>query len=192
MRREKQKAVAGIGLIRFVADSKNKRIRLSIKPFRGIRVSYPPRTSERLVIDFIEQHKTAILKALDKIAGYEQDKSLEEQVDIDKKAAAASLYRHLDELAKQYGFSYNNVTFRNQKTRWGSCSGKNNLSLNIQIYLLPDELRDYILLHELLHTKIKNHSAYYWSEFSKILPKARELNLLMRKYPIRKIKLVNN
>jgi predicted metal-dependent hydrolase len=68
------------------------------------------------------------------------------------------------------------VTIRNQKTRWGSCSAKNNLSLNIKLALLPDELRDLILVHELVHTRIKNHGPDFWRELKSIYPDARKLD----------------
>ena len=66
------------------------------------------------------------------------------------------------ELAKIYGFKYAKASIRNQKTKWGSCSAKNNISLNINLVRLPDELRDYVILHELVHTRHKNHSNRFW------------------------------
>ncbi|MEA3348593.1 MAG: M48 family metallopeptidase, partial [Pseudomonadota bacterium] len=65
---------------------------------------------------------------------------------------------------------------RNQKTRWGSCSAKNNISLNIKLALLPDQLRDLVLVHELIHTKIKNHGPNFWQKLEKIYPQARKLD----------------
>ena len=68
----------------------------------------------------------------------------------------------LKQLALQNGFSFNKITIRNNKRNWGSCSAKNNISLNLQMMKLPDELIDYILLHELVHTEIKNHGIDFW------------------------------
>lgn len=53
---------------------------------------------------------------------------------------------------------------REQRTRWGSCSGKNNISLNVKLVLLPEELIDYVILHELVHTRIHNHGKKFWDE----------------------------
>ncbi|MDR2911644.1 MAG: M48 family metallopeptidase [Bacteroidales bacterium] len=74
----------------------------------------------------------------------------------------------LNKLAGQFGFSFNNVTVRNNKHNWGSCSSRNNISLNLQMMKMPDELIDYILLHELVHTKIKNHGPVFWEKLNEI------------------------
>jgi predicted metal-dependent hydrolase len=86
----------------------------------------------------------------------------------------------LTELARQHGFSYRKVTIRNQRTRWGSCSAKNNISLNIKLVALPAELFDYVILHELVHTRIHNHSSRFWQELNKYVEdgKAKDKQLI--------------
>jgi hypothetical protein len=74
----------------------------------------------------------------------------------------------LKEIAVKNGFSYNKVTIRNNKRNWGSCSFKNNISLNLQMMKLPDILIDYILLHELVHTEIKNHGEKFWNRMNQL------------------------
>jgi hypothetical protein len=89
----------------------------------------------------------------------------------------------LAELAQIYGFQFNKVGIRNNKRNWGSCSGRNNISLNLQMMKLPEELIDYILLHELVHTKIKNHGPQFWEKLDEITgEKARELAKKVRSY----------
>jgi len=86
-------------------------------------------------------------------------------------------------LAKIYNFKYARASIRNQKTKWGSCSAKNNISLNINLVGLPDQLRDYVILHELVHTGIKNHSKKFWTELDKYTAgSAKELSKKLRKY----------
>ena len=93
------------------------------------------------------------------------------------------LPERLEKLAREYGFSYNRVTIRNNKRNWGSCSARNNISLNLQMMKLPNELIDYILLHELVHTEIKNHSEQFWQRMNQITNnRARELSKKVRKY----------
>ena len=65
---------------------------------------------------------------------------------------------------------------------WGSCSDKNNISLNANLIHLPLKLIDYVLLHELLHTRIKNHSPIFWTEMQKLLPDTRTLRKELRNY----------
>lgn len=89
----------------------------------------------------------------------------------------------LKELANRHGFQYNKVTIRNNRRNWGSCSSKNNISLNLQMMKLPVELIDHILLHELVHTEIKNHSAKFWEKLNAISNgRARELAREVKKY----------
>ena len=74
----------------------------------------------------------------------------------------------LKELAEQFHYKYNKVTIRNNKRNWGSCSSKNNISLNLQMMKLQDELIDYILIHELVHTEIKNHRPEFWERLNQL------------------------
>ncbi len=86
------------------------------------------------------------------------------------------------ELAYLYGFEYNKVTIKNLKSRWGSCSAKNNINLNIHLMKLPDELIDYVILHELAHTIHKNHSKRFWNALEKVLPNCKKLDKSLKQY----------
>jgi predicted metal-dependent hydrolase len=93
------------------------------------------------------------------------------------------LPQRLNELAGKHNFVYKGVTVRNNKCRWGSCSSKNNISLNIQMMKLPDELIDYILLHELVHTEVKNHGPGFWDKLDQVTNnRAKELAKEVNKY----------
>ncbi|PIE79018.1 MAG: hypothetical protein CSA15_04890 [Candidatus Delongbacteria bacterium] len=89
-------------------------------------------------------------------------------------------------LANKHGFEYGKLSFRNQKTRWGSCSYKNNISLNIQLMRLPLHLVDYVIIHELCHTVHKNHSKQFWQLVYSILGE----NMYKCKIDLRKISLL--
>ena len=69
-----------------------------------------------------------------------------------------------------YGFSYNRVNLKNQKTRWGSCSKKGNLNFNYKIVHLPKHLVDYLIVHELCHLKEFNHSRKFWDLVARTMP----------------------
>jgi predicted metal-dependent hydrolase len=87
------------------------------------------------------------------------------------------------ELAAKHGFTFSKITIRNNKTNWGSCSGQNNISLNLHLMKLPDHLVDYILLHELVHTKIKNHGPKFREMLDSVTGKqAGKLRDEMKKY----------
>ncbi|MCJ7604752.1 MAG: M48 family metallopeptidase, partial [Dehalococcoidales bacterium] len=95
------------------------------------------------------------------------------------------LAQRLAGLAEQHGYSYGKVIIRNQKTRWGSCSHRNTISLNIKLALLPDELRDYVMLHELVHTGIRNHGPGFWAKLDGLTGDARGMARRLRNYDLR-------
>lgn len=96
--------------------------------------------------------------------------------------AEALLPKRLRQLADSYGFTYGSVTVKQLKGRWGSCDNKQDIVLNLFLMQLPWELIDYVLVHELVHTKHLNHSADFWAEFEQHAPRAKHLRKQVRNY----------
>lgn len=86
--------------------------------------------------------------------------------------------------SKKYGFTFNNIFIKNQKTRWGSCSCKQNLNINYKIVFLPKKHQDYIIVHEMCHLKEFNHSRKFWALVAKVLPDYLEIRKELRNHEL--------
>ena len=161
-------------------------LRITVRPFQDVRVSVPLGLSLESAGKMVESKQEWIKKQLSNVRSYEESAlaNRKNNVPIDVEAACEHLYQRLIFLAQKFNFGFNRITFRIQKTRWGSCSHKNNLNLNVKLIKLPQELQDYVILHELVHTKVKNHSPLFWQEMEKALPEAKKLNKELSKYKL--------
>ncbi len=175
----KQVIIDGIGPIQFEQSKRAKHIRITIKTSTNIRVAIPHRTSLRKATEFVHTKSKWIQKHQSRLKQLEHR---HQAVDIDKTQAKSQIKKRLNELAKQYGLSYNAISIRNQKTRWGSCSSKNNISLNIMLVMLPDDLMDYVILHELAHTRVKNHSKEFWGQLNNLVENAKKKDSQLKQY----------
>ena len=175
-----------VGLVSLERSKRAKRISITIKPFRGIRVAVPYRSSFEKAEEFTYSHRAWIRKHLKRVKQYESKyhENASKVDKIDRGKAKTILVNRLRYLAENYRYPYNRVFIRNQKTRWGSCSAKNNISLNMKLVMLPDALVDYIILHELVHTRKKNHSKSFWSEVDKLVDNSKQLRSRLRQYGI--------
>jgi len=172
--------IDGVGPVLFERSRRARRIIISVNSTRGVRVAVPPRASYGRAAEFARGKAGWIRKQQSLIR--QAERSFGNVAEIDRPAARRRLVSRLEELARIHGFSYNRVFVRNQRTRWGSCSAVNNISLNVKLTLLPAELSDYVLLHELLHTRIKDHSRRFWSELDQYVGEARSRATELRKY----------
>ena len=172
-----------VGTILMERSSRARRLNVSIRPFKGVRVAVPFGVSFDSAQRFAQSKAGWIKRHLGKMEELEKRaRKLSIGRPIRRSAARNLLIGRLDELAQQHRFTYNRVFIRNQKTRWGSCSHKNNINLNINLVRLPDELIDYTILHELVHTRIKNHGEQFWEQLEKIIAGAKKLDQKLSRY----------
>jgi predicted metal-dependent hydrolase len=179
--------IEGVGPVLFERSRRARRITIGIRAGTGVRVAVPRHASFRSALEFAHVKKPWIIKYLAKIKDYEKQKRTFNHIfhSIDKKLARKIILRRLQQLAAQHGFTYNRVCFRNQRTRWGSCSGSGDISLNIRLVALPRELMDYVLLHELVHTRVHNHSQQFWQELEKYVPNPKSKIAVLKDYGLR-------
>jgi predicted metal-dependent hydrolase len=103
---------------------------------------------------------------------------------LDKKLRPLALKlikSNLSALSSQFAFNYHHVSVRNQTSRFGSCSSRGNLNFNWQIIFFPTDKFRHILLHELTHLAIKDHSKKFWAQLSLYDPASRHNNLWLKK-----------
>lgn len=176
--------VNGIGQVLIEHSRRAKHLSISIKAYQGVRVAVPLRASFDKALEFVHLKKPWIEKQLAIITRHEpESRALAElSATIDKTKAKRHLTDRLNRLAKARGFTFNRVSIRSQKTRWGSCSHNNNISLNVKLVLFPEDLVDYVILHELVHIRIHNHSKSFWEELDRHVGNSKAFASRMKKY----------
>ena len=153
-----------------------KHIIISVKPPSKIRVAVPVGIDFEKARKFAEQREYWIEKQLAKFSNSTAIPILDTLASEELVVRKKYLTKRVDDLAKQHGFKYNKLRFKVMKTRWGSCTAKNNISLNILMTHISKRLQDYIILHELVHTRIKSHSNSYWAFLDKITGDAKGIH----------------
>jgi predicted metal-dependent hydrolase len=123
-----------------------------------------------------------IKKQLKKISKNKESMIFLEPIDI--KHARIYLEKRIIELAVLHSFNYEKLSIKNQKTRWGSCSSKNNINLNAKLLHLPAKLIDYVIMHELVHTQVKNHSKEFWLMLTSYFSDTKECDRELKKYKL--------
>ena len=162
-----------------IIKSKRKSIGFEIKEAGRLIVRVPFSMSRDQIFremeknrDWIEKHMLIVQERekerekLPKFTGEEVEKMVEE--------ALTTIPPKVQEYAAVLGVSYGRITIRNQKSRWGSCSAKGNLNFNCLLVKVPEDVRDYVIIHELCHRMEMNHSKKFWKLVKDVLPDYRE------------------
>jgi predicted metal-dependent hydrolase len=165
-------------------SGRSGRLRITVNP-GSVRVSVPRGVSLAQAEAFAREHEAWIRSTLARMelreeAGRNLLAALPPLTDPGE--AREKLIFRCRLLAMEAGFAYSRITIRNQKTRWGSCSSSNAISLNIQLARLPRTLMDYVILHELVHTRIRGHGRDFWQELDRYVGNARKLRRELKLY----------
>jgi len=193
-----------LNLFYTIERRKVKYARVTVYPNQSVKFVIPLRYSERNAQLFIREHEPWVQKKL-----LQFSKPREKFIPLapgeillfgeamtpdfpllNKKAcehfyrANAKKYFHLRtaELAKEHGFIFNKIFITGAKTRWGSCSAKKNISFSYLLIKAPRHIIDYVILHELVHTKIMNHSKSFWKKVAEVSPSYHEAKMWLKKY----------
>lgn len=108
-----------------------------------------------------------------------QDQLKEAFENFFREKAIEKITPRIKKWSKETGLAFSELKVRKLEKRWGSCTPSNNILINIDAIKLPFSLIDYLIVHELVHTKVKNHSKEFWAELSKHIPNWKELDAKM-------------
>lgn len=169
--------VEPIAPIYFVRHRRARRYLLRVEHDGRVRVTIPRGGSRREADAFARRHLDWVLRQRAALANPRF--SLDERQRL-KTHARETLPLRLQELADQHGLQVTRISVRNQRTRWGSCGRDGHICLNWRLVVMPDWVRDYVIIHELMHLKRMDHSPAYWRLVSAAYPRYREARQWLR------------
>ena len=179
-------SILGVGEVQYVPSTRARRLSISLRSSGTVRVAVPRHVSLNQAHGFVV-HKVPWIQKQKKKLQINREIFAQEmplQPIMPEPQARKFLRQRAEIIAQIYDFSIQRVFIRNQRTRWGSCSGANNINLNIKLAILPEMLRDYVILHELVHTRIKNHGPDFWHELDRYVGNAKALSKRLKKIPL--------
>jgi predicted metal-dependent hydrolase len=178
-----QPHVSGAGGLVFVRHRRAKRYILRVADDGTVRITIPRGGSRREAEAFAKRERAWIGTELERVARRRiptPDRLSAERESELRRKAARELPERLFELAAQWGLTVSRVSVRNQRRRWGSCSGTGHVCLNWRLIRMPPWIRDYVLIHELMHLKRMDHSPAFWALVAKACPAYLEARAWLR------------
>ena len=174
-----------LGEIILVCSWRARRLTLSVRPSGEVRLTYPRFVSRSQALHFLDTRVEWVERSRQRFAdrGATHTDYTTEQIGQMRQEAKETLPKRVAFWAEKFGFRYGRVTIRAARSKWGSCSGENNISLSLFLMTLPPHLRDYVIIHELCHTVHHNHSAAFHSLLNQCLGGAeKSLRNKLRQY----------
>ncbi len=182
--------VEGVGAVRVVRSTRARRISIAVKLSGEVRLSHPWICPREQAIEFLLSRREWISgvrlrlkQRAEESPAPQFDKAQIEQM---RRMAIEDLPPRIARLSHDTGMEYNRLSIRLTRSKWGSCSSRNDISLSLFLMILPEHLRDFVILHELCHTKHHNHSPRFHTLLDSLVGgRERELNRELRGYRIR-------
>lgn len=176
-----------LGTIECVRTVRTRSIRLVVRRDGSLRLSYPLLCSRSRAIAFAESRQEWVERTRERLRRRMADYPTITRHDVEKLRHEAREYilATLERLSHATGLSYRTLRISSAHTRWGSCSARNGISISLFVMLLPEHLREFIILHELCHTRHHNHSTAFHALLDSLVGgKEKQLNDELRHYRI--------
>jgi predicted metal-dependent hydrolase len=171
--------------LEFVRHPRARRYIVRVRSDGTVRVTIPRRGSKREATAFADQQRSWIEKQRARLR-VDVSQPREQLSDEAKRElrvrATRELPDRLRQLANQFGLRVARVSIRNQQSRWGSCSPNGHICLNWRLVAMPDWVRDYVIIHELMHLKRLDHSPKFWKLVAAACPQYQDARAWLRKY----------
>lgn len=174
-----------------VIYSKRRTLGLEISGAGNVYARVPQRISDRQVMDFIRERQNWIVQKWFLIEEKRRSREERPRPDYAENPGLEAEYRNKARtqiearaayFARLMGVTYNRISIRAAKTRWGSCSARGNLNFHWKLILMPPGVLDYVVVHELAHRKEMNHSPMFWAEVERILPDYRQRRKWLKEF----------
>ncbi len=169
--------------LRLVRHRRARRYILRVLDDGSLRVTLPRWGSRREALGFVASSRAWIDRQLARRASVRPARHRNEAAIRER--ARDELPRQLAELAARHGVAVSGVSVRNQRSRWGSCSPGRRITLNWRLLLAPDFVREYVMIHELMHCRELNHSPRFWRLVSAACPRVVEARQWLRRHGAR-------
>lgn len=180
-----------LGIIECVRSVRARSVRLVVRADGSLRITYPLFSNRSHAIAFAEGKCEWIERTRQRLKERTANYPTITPADIERlrREARAYIPATLERLAREHGFNYTSLRISSAHTRWGSCSGRNGISISLFVMLLPEHLREFILLHELCHTRYHNHSKAFHLYLNLLVQgREQEYNRQLKAYRIPRTK----
>lgn len=179
-----------LGEVTLAQSPRARRVSIRVRATGAVRLAYPFGVSRRRALAFLDEKTDWILATRERLARRraalppqlppaEQKTRIEEL----RRAAREDLPERIARLSAATGLRYEKLSIRVSRTKWGSCSGQNHISLSLYLMTLPEVLRDFVILHELCHTVHHNHSPRFHALLDRLTGgREKELSRELRRF----------
>lgn len=170
---------AGEFVIHFVRMRHARRYVLRVRPDGALRVTIPRGGSRAEALRFAKRH----LSWADEERSRQRSAARPPEIECELRTRAArELPPQLLALARRFGLDVARVSIRGQRSRWGACSASGHITLNFRLLLMPPDVREYILIHELMHLRQPNHSRKFWRLVEDACPGFRDAERWLKRH----------
>lgn len=165
-----------------IVRSKRKSLALEIKPNGEIFVRVPLRTPPETIAEFVKSHEDWLKKNLQKVLERKSrfSEPTAEEIEGLRRKAKEILPKKVEFFSALTGLKATSVKITSAKTRFGSCNGQNSICFSLYLMRYPESAIDYVVLHELAHTKHHDHSKRFWALVEQYMPDYKQRRALLK------------